>query len=82
MQRINTISAQMDVISQHVPALSQLPALLQNINRSMDQGNRMNIALMVGLMIIVLVALLRERPFEISKDRIRSGVTIQQEQHP
>lgn len=82
MQRINTISAQMDVISQHVPALSQLPALLQNINRSMDQGNRMNIALMVGLMIIVVVALLRERPFEISKDRIRSGVTIGQEQHP
>lgn len=73
MQRISNMGAQMDVISQHVPALSQLPALLQNINRSMDQGNRMNIALMIGLMIIVVVALLRERNFEMSHERIKVG---------
>lgn len=82
MQRINTISGQMDVVSQHVPALSQLPPLLQNINRSMENGNRMNMALMIGLMVIALVALLRERPFEISKDRIRSGVTIEEGRTP
>lgn len=73
MQKINTISGQMDVISQHVPALSQLPTLLQNINRSMEQGNKMNIALMIGLMVIVVVALLRERNFEMSHERIKVG---------
>lgn len=78
MQRINTISGQMDVISQHVPALSQLPSLLQNINRSMENGNRMNIALMVGLMIIVVVALLRERNFELGHDRIKVGQVMEQ----
>lgn len=73
MSKINTISGQMDVISQHVPVLSQLPTLLESINRSMDNGNRTNIALMIGLMVIVVVALLRERNFEMSHDRIKVG---------